>query len=73
MRFPLSNKSIALFGHSGYGPIFGNGNDIYVGYSSNSTSLGGSYVNDTGIEGNQVFTGESNFTVKEIEVFSIDL
>jgi hypothetical protein len=30
-------------------------------------------VNDTGIDGKQVFTGERNFTVQEIEVFSISL
>jgi hypothetical protein len=29
-------------------------------------------VNDTGINGQQVFTGEYNFTVKEIEVFTIE-
>jgi hypothetical protein len=28
-------------------------------------------VNDTGINGEQVFTGEYNFTQKEIEVFTI--
>jgi hypothetical protein len=73
MRFPLSNKSPALYGSSGFGPVFGGAHDIYVGSSNNSTSLGGSYVNDTGIDGKQVFTGEYSFTLKEIEVFSIDL
>jgi hypothetical protein len=29
-------------------------------------------VNDTGINGQQVFTGEQYFTVKEIEVFTIE-
>jgi hypothetical protein len=29
-------------------------------------------VNDTGINGQEVFTGEYNFTVKEIEVFTIE-
>jgi hypothetical protein len=29
-------------------------------------------VNDTGINGQQVFTGEYKFTVKEIEVFTIE-
>jgi hypothetical protein len=73
MRFPLSNKSCAIYGHSGYGPIFGSGYDIYVTYSSNATSLGGSYVNDTGIDGKQVLAGECNFTMKEMEVISINL
>jgi hypothetical protein len=73
MRFALSNKSYAICGWTGYGPIFGTGHDICVSGSSCSTSLGGSYVNDTGIDGKQVFTGENNFTMKEIEVFSINL
>jgi hypothetical protein len=30
-------------------------------------------VNDTGIAGQQVFTGEQRFQVKEIEVFEISL
>jgi hypothetical protein len=37
------------------------------------TNLGNGYVNDTGITGTAVFTGEGNFTVKEIEVFAITL
>jgi hypothetical protein len=41
--------------------------------TSNWTVLGHAYTNDTGIDGKQVFTGEFNFTVKEIEVFSISL
>jgi hypothetical protein len=35
------------------------------------TSPGSAYVNDTGIDGAQVFTGQQSFTVKDIEVFSI--
>jgi hypothetical protein len=31
------------------------------------------YVNDTGIDGKQVFTGENYFTTKKIEVFFISL
>jgi hypothetical protein len=41
--------------------------------TSNYTNLGTAYVNDTGIDGKAVFTGEYNFTVKEIEVFTITL
>jgi hypothetical protein len=41
--------------------------------TNNYTNLGGCYVNDTGIDGKLVFTGEYNFTVKEIEVFTITL
>jgi hypothetical protein len=44
----------------------------YCNQNTNSyTRLGYGYVNDTGINEYQVFTGEQYFTVKEIEVFSI--
>jgi hypothetical protein len=70
--------SYAICSYFSYGPCFGFGPDIYVADSCNSnnrsyTNLGNAYVNDTGITGNAVFTGEYNFTVKEIEVFSITL
>jgi hypothetical protein len=76
-KFALSNPSYAICCSGSYGPIFGNGNDIFVSDSSNMnanscSNLGTGYVNDTGINGNQVFTGEFHFTVKEIEVFTIE-
>jgi hypothetical protein len=44
--------------------------------NSNSTTRGfdnltSSYVNDTGIDGQKFFTGELNFTVKELEIFEL--
>jgi hypothetical protein len=39
--------------------------------TNNATYPGCDYVNDTGIDRGQVFTGQRNFTVKDIEVFSI--
>jgi hypothetical protein len=36
-------------------------------------NLGVSDVNDTRNDGKQVFTGEINFTVKDIEIFQISL
>jgi hypothetical protein len=77
-KFPLLNTSYALYCSTGHGPTFGNGHDIYVANGANSntssyTSLGSGYVNSTGITAQQVFTGEYNFQVKEIEVFSIKL
>jgi hypothetical protein len=41
--------------------------------NSSYTYLEKGYINDTGITGRAVFTGELNFTVKEIEVFAITL
>jgi hypothetical protein len=77
-KFKLSNPSYAILSNSSCGPRFGGGADIHVSDNCNTntnsyTNLGNAYVNDTGITGNTVFTGEYNFTVKEIEVFTITL
>jgi hypothetical protein len=55
------------------GPYF---DDIYVSDDCNAntdsrTSLGYRYINDTGLDGETVFTGSPNFKVKEIEIFEI--
>jgi hypothetical protein len=76
--FPLVNSSYAIYCHSSYGPRFGGGNDLLVADVCNEntkrfTYLGYGYRNDTGLNGNQVFTGEQYFQVKEIEVFSVSL
>jgi hypothetical protein len=39
--------------------------------TSNSTYLGSTYTNDTGLNPRTVFTGSPGFQVKEIEVFEI--
>jgi hypothetical protein len=39
--------------------------------TNSDTSLGGTYANDTGLDGPTFFTGLHWFTVKEIEVFEI--
>jgi hypothetical protein len=75
-KFPLTNSAKAICCDSYDGPVFGNGHDllIYEGCNNstvNFTSLGGAYENDTGLDGKTVFTGEFNFSVKEIEVYSI--
>jgi hypothetical protein len=74
--FPLSDASKAIYCWPSCGPTFGNGCDIAVSNNcdqntSSYTSLGRSYTNDTGIDGKQVFTGEYNFQVKEIEIFTV--
>jgi hypothetical protein len=75
-KYAISIPSRAINCYSSYGPTFGNVHDIYVANDCNAsttsyTNLGTDYVNDTGIAGTQVFTGEKHFTVQEIEVFSI--
>jgi hypothetical protein len=77
-KFMLMSGKNAIYCNSSCGPCFSGHCDLSVQYNcntstNNSTNLGGSYVNDTGIDGKLVFTGEHNFTVKEIEVFTIDL
>jgi hypothetical protein len=65
----------AIYTHKDYGPIFGDGHTIRV--NSNCSTTNGNYtnlsayVNDTGLDNCQVFTGEQHFTVKEIEVFGV--
>jgi hypothetical protein len=76
-RFALKaeEKHHALWCESGFGPSFGNGGDIRVFNNCNAntsyTSPGGTYINDTGLKGNIVFTGSEDFQVKEIEAFEI--
>jgi hypothetical protein len=75
-KFSLTNPIYTISCHSSYGPTFGGGSDIYVADGCNNntssyTNLGHSYTNDTGIAQTQFFTGERNFTVKEIEVFQV--
>jgi hypothetical protein len=77
-KFMLMSGRNAIYCHSSYGPFFPGNEDMGVydncnTSTNNFTSLGGSYVNDTGIDGNLVFTGEQSFTVKEIEIFAITL
>ena len=60
-----------------YGPIFGNGNDLYIpdepNFNEGSTILNNSYHCPTGQSGNTTFlTGDLNFTVSEMEVFGLD-
>jgi hypothetical protein len=56
--------------------VFGAGNDLHVGDNCDKsdgsyTSLGTTYMNDTGLLGRIVFTGERLFTAREMEVFEV--
>jgi hypothetical protein len=78
-RFALKaeRKPRAIWCDSKWGPWFGGAPcDMAVKDNCNAdtrsfTSLGRSYTNDTGLDGEVVFTGSWNFQVKEIEVFEI--
>jgi hypothetical protein len=68
-QFMMANSANAIYCHPSYGPTFGNNHDLYVANACNDnasscTNLGNAYTNDTGINDQQVFTGEYNFTVK---------
>jgi hypothetical protein len=74
-RFALNRegKGWAIYRRPKRGPNF---NDIWFcencnASSNNYTSLGPTYTNDTGLEGQLFFTGLVRFQVKEIEVFQI--
>jgi hypothetical protein len=67
-------KQLAIRCKSERGPCFGG--DIAVADNcnagtSNATSLGHTYLNDTGMDGKIVFTGSGSFKVEEIEIFEI--
>jgi hypothetical protein len=66
-------KDEAIYCSFNRGPLF---NDIGVSDDCNAnthsyTSLGRSYTNDTGLDGEKFFTGSKYFQVKEVEVFEI--
>jgi hypothetical protein len=79
-KFPIKNRGCAIYADISRGPIFGDHNrpDISISDHCNTnvnsyTNIGGAYLNDTGIPGEQIFTGEITFVVKHIEVFKITL
>jgi hypothetical protein len=65
----------AICCHASYGPVFGYGHTICVSRNciANNSSYArlSGYVNDTGLDDSTVFTGETNFTMKEIELFAL--
>jgi hypothetical protein len=74
--FKQKQADNAIYDYGSYGPTFGNGHDLYVcdqcqNSASSYSNLGSIYVNDTGIDAQQVLTGSYNFTVEEIEVFEV--
>jgi hypothetical protein len=76
--FKQKQEGNVIYNGQSYGPTFGWGNDtcimMYEPFQEaiyNCSNLGNPYVNDIGISGNQLFTGEYNFAVEEIEVFEL--
>jgi hypothetical protein len=76
-RFALkaAGKGDALRCRFDRGPSF---NDLWIcnkcnAYGDSGTNLGRRYTNNTGLDGEKVFTGSKCFKVKEIEVFEITI
>ena len=73
-KFPNSTSTCNIYDSSSYGPTFGGGHDIYIGFSSNHT-LGFPYTYaDVLGKGYSIFKGDNkngNFNLKEIEVFKL--
>jgi hypothetical protein len=73
--FKLKQAACAIYGHQTWGPTFGNWAlricDQCQNSSTNHSGLDNGYINDTGISGSQVLTGQPNFSVEEIEVFQV--
>ena len=72
-KFPNSDTSKSIYDCSSYGPIFGFGHDICIGFNSNSTNFPYSYKDVLG-KGYSIFKGDNdnyNFNLKEIEVFKL--
>ena len=72
-KFPNSNTSLSIYDSSSYGPTFGGGYDICIGFNSNSTNFPYSYKDVLG-KGYSIFKGDNdndNFNLKEIEVFKL--
>jgi hypothetical protein len=59
------------FGYSGAIGIFPNCDKDSRGTNAGLGVHRPTYLNDTGRDGPTLFTGEKNFTVKELEIFTV--
>jgi hypothetical protein len=75
-KFNLHKPENSIYCHSSYRSIFGGGHDLLIsngcnGNNSSSTKFGTAYTNTTEQDGQTFLFGATNFTVNEIEVFSV--
>jgi len=75
-KFSNSNTSYSIYDTSSYGPTFGNGFTIYTNKNGSYSNFPSSSYQDSLGKGSSIFTGDlnndnSNFILKEIEVFKI--
>ncbi|EFA75352.1 hypothetical protein PPL_11429 [Heterostelium album PN500] len=72
---PIGNNTNIVYGNNGYGPTFGSGHDLYISNQCNVNQQ--SYQNfphcyaDTTGKAKATFATTYNFTVSEIEVFTV--
>ena len=72
-KFPSSNNQKEINHYSEFGPTFGYGDDILINFKGNSINFPKFYQDVSG-KGKSIFTGDvnnSNFQIKEIEVFKL--
>ena len=74
-KFYNSKTNQSIYDNPSYGPTFGGGHDIYIGFNNNSnyTNFPYSYSDGLGY-GYSIFKGKKDnysFTLKEIEVFKL--
>ena len=74
-KFYNSDTNESIYDHYSYGPTFGRGHDIYIGFTSNNNYTNFPYSYNDGLsKGYSIFKGDTNnyyFSLKEIEVFRI--
>jgi hypothetical protein len=77
-RFDLAVTGKAIFCDAALGPTFGGcpadlcvANQADTNANSFTSGFGSVYANDSGIDGETVFTGGSHFATREIEVFEV--
>ena len=75
MPLKTQRQQTAIYFHSGYGPVFGAGNDLAICSDANTnalscSSLGHTYERPPGQQAT-FFSGGTFFTVKDYEVFGL--
>ena len=73
-KFPNTDTRYSIYDSSNYGPTFGNGTAIYIGFNSNYTNFPSSAYKDILDKGYSIFKGNNdnyNYNLKEIEVFKL--
>ena len=75
-KMPLINEreQFAIISYHDCGPVFGRGHDLYVlrknAHRPGGSTLGGTYQCSPGQQ-KEFFTGSSDFTITDVEVFGL--